>query len=506
MTTVRDYHERTKHSVASVRTNRHFLDWENQPLPFKIYTELDAIPLPRDLGQSKVPALQAIAATRPFEPRRPIPDLKELARLLHYSAGITRKKEYPNGHVMYFRAAACTGALYHIDLYVVCGDLPGLPAGVYHFSPHDAALRRLRAGDHRGVLVEATAEEPSVVAAPAVIISATTFWRNAWKYQARAYRHAYWDNGTLLANLLAVAAADGVPAKVVVGFVDAPVNTLLGLDTQREAALSLVPVGDRPDPRPPAAPPLAPLKLTTRPLSPSEVDYPLIREAHAASSLSGGAEVRAWREAAVPPRPPASPAAIALQPLAQPPARSIEEVIVRRGSSRRFSRAPISFAQLSTMLHVATRGVPSDFLTEPAVSLNDCYVIVSAVDGLAAGSYVFDRARGALELLKQGDFRRQAGHLDLGQELAADAAVNFYLMADLDRIIARLGQRGYRAAQLEGAIVGGTLYLAAYALGLGATGLTFFDDDVTEFFSPHAAGKGVMFLVAAGVPARQPSR
>ena len=107
------------------------------------------------------------------------------------------------------------------------------------------------------------------------------------------------------------------------------------------------------------------------------------------------------------------------------------------------------------MLHAATRGGPSDFLTEPAVSLNDSYLIVNAVDGLAAGSYVFDRARGALELLKQGDFRRHAAHLDLGQELAADAAVNFYLMADLDRIIARLGQRGYRAAQLEGAIVGG---------------------------------------------------
>jgi len=30
----------------------------------------------------------------------------------------------------------------------------------------------------------------------------------------------------------------------------------------------------------------------------------------------------------------------------------------------------------------------------------------------------------------------------------------------------------------------------------GASGLTFFDDDVTEFFSPHAAGKSVMFLIA----------
>jgi hypothetical protein len=55
-------------------------------------------------------------------------------------------------------------------------------------------------------------------------------------------------------------------------------------------------------------------------------------------------------------------------------------------------------------------------------------------------------------------------------------------------------------AQLEGGLIGGRVYLASYALGLGATGLTFFDDAVTEFFSPHASGKAVMFLVAFGLP------
>ena len=66
------------------------------------------------------------------------------------------------------------------------------------------------------------------------------------------------------------------------------------------------------------------------------------------------------------------------------------------------------------------------------------------------------------------------------------------------RPLARFGNRGYRAAQLEGGIVGGRLYLAAYALRFGATGLTFLDDEVTEFFSPHAEGKSVMFLTALG--------
>ncbi len=56
----------------------------------------------------------------------------------------------------------------------------------------------------------------------------------------------------------------------------------------------------------------------------------------------------------------------------------------------------------------------------------------------------------------------------------------------------------HRICIANAAVVGGRIYLAAYGHGLGATGLTFFDDLVTEFFSPHAAGKGVMFLTAVG--------
>ena len=93
--------------------------------------------------------------------------------------------------------------------------------------------------------------------------------------------------------------------------------------------------------------------------------------------------------------------------------------------------------------------------------------------------------------------------LGLGQEQPADASVNLYYLIDLRPLVDRFGDRGYRAVQLEGGILGGKAYLAAYALGFGATGLTFFDDDVTDFFSPHATGKSVMFLTAIGRPARR---
>ena len=493
------FHEATKHSYLSIRTNAHFMDWSNQPLPFKIYPTLELLPLPTEMRQTGVAALSAIAASVPAQTNAS-PDLEAVAQLLYLSAGITRRRKYSGGE-LYFRAAACTGALYEVELYLVCGDLANLKAGVYHFAPAEFGLRQLRAGDFRGVLVEATGSEPAIAHAPLTIVCTCTYWRNAWKYQARTYRHFGWDNGTLLANLLAVATAQGMPARVVCGFVDAQVNRLVGVDSQREVAFSLVAIGDGAA-VPPAAPgEIAPLRFETVPLSQREVDYPLMREMHAASSFESAEKVKAWRgHTPVTDFPSATAPTASLQPLsdAEVPRDSIEQVIQRRGSTRKFARTPISLAQLSTMLDRATRGVPADFLDPAGAQLNDLYLIVHAVDGLAPGAYVFDRSRGMLECLKQGNFRAEAGYLGLQQELPADTAVDIFFLADLRPILQRFGNRGYRAVQLEAGILGGKLYLAAYAQRLGATGLTFFDDDVTRFFSPHAEGKSAIFLVALG--------
>ncbi len=497
------YHDATKHSYTSIRTNPHFMDWSNQPLPFRIYPTLQPMRLPGELRQTGVAALSAIAESVPAHTNAS-PDLEAVAQLLYLSAGITRKRSYPGGEI-YFRAAACTGALYEVELYLICGGLANLDAGVYHFAPAEFGLRQLRAGDYRRVLLEATASEPAIAHAPLTIVCTCTYWRNAWKYQARTYRHFGWDNGTLLANLLAVATALGLPARVACGFVDASVNRLLDVDPQREVAFSLVALGHAAALPPPAPAEISPLHLDTVPLSQREVDYPLMREMHAASSLDSPEEVETWRghTPATDMPPPAGPT-IQLLPLSdvEIPRDPIEQVIQRRGSTRKFARRPITLPQLSTLLDRATRGVPADFLDPRGAQLNDLYLIVHAVEGLSPGAYVFHRSSRLLECLKEGNFRADAGYLGLGQELPADAAVAIFFLADLRPILQRFGNRGYRAAQLEAGILGGKLYLAAYAQRLGATGLTFFDDDVTRFFSPHAEGKSAIFLVALGHSAK----
>jgi SagB-type dehydrogenase family enzyme len=288
------YHDGTKHSNWSIRSNPHFLDWGNRPLPFKIYQKIEPIPLPRDVPRTRMGVLSAISELMPSSRADSVPSVQDLARILYFSAGITKQRPYPGGEI-YFRAAACTGALYEIELYVVTDDLKGLDAGVYHFNPADVSLRLLRKGDFRGNLAQATAMEPAVGRALATIICTGTYWRNAWKYQARTYRHFGWDNGTLLANMLAVSAASGLPGEVVLGFVDAEVNRLLDLDTRREVSLCLVPIGRTSESSLPAPREALALGLETIPLSQHEVEYPAMLEMHDASSLESVEEVNQWR-------------------------------------------------------------------------------------------------------------------------------------------------------------------------------------------------------------------
>jgi SagB-type dehydrogenase family enzyme len=502
------YHDLTKHSDWSIRNNPHFLDWANRPLPFKIYPTIQPFSLPQDVPQTGVAALSAIREPVHSSRADAIPDLQDLARILYFSAGVTKQRAYPGGEI-YFRAAACTGALYEIELYLVTGNVPGLDAGVYHFNPADVSLRLLRKGDFRGNLGQATAMEPAVAHAPAIIICTGTYWRNAWKYQARTYRHFGWDNGTLLANMLAISAASGFPAKIVLGFVDAEVNRLFDLDTQREVSLCLVPIGRTSENPLSASEEVPALGLATVPLSQHEVEYPAMLQMHDASSLESEEEVRQWRgtlTVVTSSAPTGEEVRLQPPPEEEQPKDPIEQVILRRGSTRTFDKtASITLPQLSTILDCATRGLPADFLEPPGAQLNDLYLIVHSVRGLRPGAYFFRRNRSVLERLKEGEFRAEAYHLGLEQELPADACVDVFFLADLEPIMERYGNRGYRAVQLEAGAVGGRMYLAAYAQRLGATGLTFFDDDVISFFSPQAKSKSAIFLLAIGKPLqRQP--
>lgn len=472
-------------------------DWSIEPSPFKHYTSAESLPLPRDFAPFTMPILDAIADTGELPPSG-TPDLDILARICLLSNGILKTGGHGTNRVIEYRAAGGTGARYHLELYVVCGDLNGLDAGVYHYDAKEHTFRTLRRGDYRAAIVEASGQEPAVATAPAVLVATSTYWRNAWRYKGRAYRHTYWDLGTTLANILAVAAASEVSSKVVMGYVDNDVNHLLGVDGERESTVCLVPLGAGSEP--PASPAIDPLDLDTAPISASEIEFPAITAINAATRLHTPQEVVDWRAAQLH-RVPAQPTGelTTLLPLAAAdiPGMTVDDAIRRRRSTRNYAvDTPIPLEAVATLLERANQGAAFDCV--PALPLVDPYLIVNNVEGLEPGAYAYHPEQTALELLQPGNLRDRATALACGQNYAGESHVNLYYLAGLEPILERYGNRGYRVVQVQSALLASRLHLGTHAFGLGAVGSTSVDDEVTAFFAPHAAGKSFMFILTFG--------
>jgi SagB-type dehydrogenase family enzyme len=456
----REYHLSTKHRPGE-STERRLIDVELIPKQYKRYVDLPWTRLPPPAPANEGPLT-----------------LASLSGLLHYSAGIVRRRRV-NGHEMEFRAASCTGALYHVELYVVCGAIDDMRAGVYHYDAPGEMLYSLRAGDFRAVVADAAGLEDSD--AEAFIVMTSTFWRNAWRYEERAYRHAFWDSGTIAANLMGLAEQRGLEPRLHAGFIDHAVNHLLGVDSQREAAICIVSLGS--GARHADAEDVESIVEETEPLSKAEIEYPKIWQTHDATSLAHVPALRRWLEASAN-KPEAS--------VASPEAEALEPVINRRGSTRHFTSDPITRPQLASLLEVAVQPIASDF-----PGLTQAYVIVNNVEGLPEGLYRFDTQANRLPRLQRGNFREQATHLALDQAAAGEAAINIYFIANLQDVLTTLGERGYRAAQLEAGFRGGSIYLKATEMGLRATGLTFYDDEVAQLFG-EIEDPAVLFLIAVG--------
>ena len=499
-----DYHNGTRHPNGIFLMRPHSFDSSQRPYPYKVYKDVKSIPLPVD----KYATLSALKSISEFIEKdelgnNPAPDLQSMGRILYFSGGITKTVNFAGLGEFDFRAASCTGALYHIEMYLVCGDIEGLEAGVYHFDPKGMKLNQLRKGDYRDVLVNATANDSSVKHAPAILVYTDIITKNSVKYRTREYRHAFWDCGTIISNTLAMCNAHKLKSKVILGFIDNTVNTLLDLNQEKEISLALIPIGNNDSATMEEKPKeIKNLGLATEPLSNYNYDDSEILKIHQASSFNLPEQITSWRSkyASIKSDEDYSNSEIVLefnseQELETTP---IETTIIKRGSTRKFSEESISFQQISAIIYHSTRGINIDYLQKYENSSIDLYIIVNAVENLKSGIYHYNQKRNSLEVLKEGNFRNEASHLGLDQSLPGDGSVCIFFMSNLGEILNELGNRGYRAAQLEASIMGGKCYLAAYSQKIGATGLTFYDDEVTEFFSPHSRNKNAMFMIVLG--------
>lgn len=477
-------HDSTKHGTPPSEPERlvayRRLDPANMPNPFKEYRGQAGIDLPRDVARSSLPAVRVLSGAR-GESRL---DISVLSTLLFLTGGVTRVMDVP-GRRLYFRTAMSAGNLHPVEIYLITGEetVDGLGAGVYHFSPLDMRLVVLRSGDYRGSI--------GVTAAAAMVLTGIP-WRTAWKYGERGWRHLYWDAGALLANTHAVADAHGIEHRTLLGFNDGRVAEVVGIDGEGEMPIAVLGLGE--EGQPPPSPPLERLTLDVAPVAARPLRLPLLEVAQRAGSLSAG-EVASWRCKG---GEVATPAVVEVEAPAGPE-DPIEDVILRRGSTRRMIRSPVARTALDWPMAASTRAVGIDAI--PGATLLQHHANIHAVEGIDAAAY---RHTGTgWDLIGRSESLREiSARLCLGQELGGDSAYTVFHCAELDPLLAAFGSRGYRVAQLEAGVVSGRLALCAFALGLGATGLTFLDDVVSAFYGITAQP---MLATAVGVPASRPA-
>mgnify|MGYP001271631682 CR=1 FL=1 len=358
-------------------------------------------------------------------PRVPLPrELSGLGRVLHLSAGVVRVTEKPGRPKQLFRAAGSAGGRFPLELYV------SAPDGVHWYDPEAHALVRIAPPARGG-------------GATTLIVTGVP-WRTAWRYAERGFRHLYWDAGTLLAHVLALAP----DARLYTRFPDAQVTELVGADGVHEFPLAIVAL----DAGEPAIAPggaAAPGAVDAAP-----VELPLITAAQRAGD--GDTLGAPW---------PVAPAPIA------------DEVVLQRGSTRRMDPArTIPRAAFEACLDVV-RG-----------TRHPHFVAVHGVDDVEPGLYRWP------DRLRAGDLREELYRLCWDQALGRNAA--FVVMGAMD--LAALDDRGYREAQLEAGLVEGRLHLAAFTHGFGASGMTFLD---SEFEATIGAPLAATLFTCVGVPA-----
>jgi SagB-type dehydrogenase family enzyme len=448
------------------------LDPSNRPAPLKTYTGVETVPLPRELRPSSLPAVEVLSGHRAEAGRL---DDSLLGTLLFLAAGVTRFARTVDGDPIWFRSTMSAGNLHPVEVYVVGED-------VHHYHPLDHALVRLR----RDVQVS---EDVTLV------LTGIPF-RTCWKYGERGWRHLWWDAGALLANLLAAADAHGVPAQVMAGFPDAAVAALVGIDGVDEVPLAVIRLGTG-ELRLPSPDGLGPVAARADPVARRVLRFPLVVEAHTETALDPDA-VAGWQQGARTVSKPA-PAMVELPPDTNPDDR-VEDVILRRGSTRLFRRQRAPSPLLEWGLAAAGRAVPLDLA--PAGTLLEHLVSVHDVSDAEPGGYRYTSAAGFEGRTRSDDPRAAGTHLCLDQPLGGDSAYTVFHAAVLDPVLDTLGGRGYRAAQLEAGIAAGRLALNAVALGHGATGLTFYDSLVSRYFHTEAAP---LLATAVGIPQTRPA-
>ena len=289
------YHQATKHTYQSVRTNARFLDWHNQPDPFRRYKGAPLITLPAEPGFSEAGTFATMAALAegPGAGKGSNADYREevrldvtwLNRLLLHSIAISAWKKVPRTDNRYsLRVNPSSGNLHPSETYLALLGFTGLEDGLYHYRAdrHTLELRSPGAWTQhlaQALLIPWAAESSLIVGLTSI------FWREAWKYRDRAYRYCCHDLGHAMMSLLLAARALGVPGGAITHFGNFRLTRALGLTGGDEAPMAFLVFPSNSSSGRLPAPPEEALAGIPNQLSTEEIPYELLLEIHRSTIL-----------------------------------------------------------------------------------------------------------------------------------------------------------------------------------------------------------------------------
>src|SRR5437016_9121137 len=545
------YHIQTKHHFNRYARALGYLDWANQPDPFRRFEGATLVSLPL-LSPDEDPVSPAYDAI--YQPGvvacQPV-NVRSLSRFFEFALALSAWKKAGESEWA-LRSNPSSGNLHPTEGYLVLPKIDGLDLnpGLYHYAPKEHGLE-LRA--------EFPAEQIARLLAPFPSGSfffglTSVHWREAWKYGERAFRYCNHDVGHAIGTARIAAATLGWNMLLLDGLSQNTIAMLLGTDRtddfqgvepeHPDCLAVILPLGD--------------VKRETSDVKRNEmVGTPLFLDPAVVKDLAGGTwhgkanqlsgehgvhwdiidEVAeaSWKadsnqrtvEVLL---DQTTPHALRLTPHGP----SAGQIIRQRRSAVSFDgKTSISAETFFRMLQLVMprsyrpqldRPMPWDvWLYEPAIHL---MLFVHRVEGLKPGLYFLVRDPEKLLFIQQsmnpeltwtpapgcpeglslywlleGDARRLAIQVSCHQDIAGDSAFSFGMLAEFEGRLREGGAWWYPRLFWESGLLGPVLELEAEAAGVRATGIgCFFDDPVHEIVAMKVLSLQSLYHFTIGGP------
>ena len=412
-----DYHQNTKHSYLSIRTNPNRVDWNNPPNRFKNYPNT-------------------------YE-RISLNSKNQNSNFLYLIAGITAKKSYP-GIEYYLRVNPSAGALYPNEIYFQVRNQEGFDDGIYHFEVSTSSVVLLKKLENDEGLESILDLDYSVDGF--IFFISSLYFRSSWKYKKRAFRYCLLDAGHILGTMEASSYLYDKSFEILYDFSKEKLNRFFSFD-EKEFFTSVCIIGEKSEK----------LKNSFNLALPT-IDGSSYEEGRISFFEPNEFIEKAYKDS------------LNIKDKKEQNQKAVfnfhkekfEDTIFKRRSIREFSNQSITKAQFDSIMSILNQPISSDCDEEV-----DIYYVINRVEGCFLGLYKNGTQ------IKTGDYSSKAGYLCLEQDLGKSSAVTFFLTTKSKNY-----QEAYQKAGIIGhRLYLASNYLGIGCSGIGA----YYDDEVCEF-------------------------